>query len=277
MGRVVGAGGCMLRVVLGLCVAAPAFAGAWTQKEFDGSAFFQTTATWSSKAFDGNGSLFDSRTYDKVSTQLFLEYGATDWLTLLAAPELLQIQMGAGTPGALDAAPARYAGFGYTDLGARVRLAHGEGWVVSAQGVLRIPGARPSEGIAALGYADGEIDLRLMAGLSFVLFGLPAFVDLEAAQRLREGAPPDEFRLDATLGLRVAPQWLLLAQSFNVVSEGAGQGPVFDVSYAYYKLQMGGMYDATAHLSFMLAGVTTWYARNAIQETGIVGAVLIRY
>lgn len=267
--------------VLGLCAgtSAPdsARAGAWTQKESAGSAFFQTTATWSSQAFDADGALFESRTYDKVSTQLFLEYGASDWLTLLVAPELLRIDVGTGTPGALDAAPSRYSGFGYTDVGARMRFGGGEGWIVSAQAVLRIPGAKPSEGLAAVGYGDAEVDLRLLAGLSFVLFGLPAFLDLEAAQRLREGAPPDEIRLDATLGVRVAPQWLLLVQSFNVISEGAGQGPVFDFSYEYYKLQMGGMYDASANLSFMLAGVTTWQARNAIQENGIVGAVLFRY
>lgn len=256
---------------------APARAGAWTQEESAGSAFFQTTATWSSQAYDAQGVLFDSRTYDKVTTQLFLEYGASDWLTLMAAPELIQIDVGAGEAGTIDGAPSRYSGFGYTDLGARVRFAQGEGWIVSAQALLRVPGAKPSAGLAAIGYGDSEIDLRLLAGLTFTLFGLPAFLDLEAAQRLREGAPPDEIRLDATLGVRVAPQWLMLVQSFNVMSEGAGQEPIFGVSYEYYKLQVGGMYDAADNVSFMLAGVTTWYARNAIQENGIVAAVLLRY
>ncbi|MBA4791807.1 MAG: hypothetical protein H2042_19055 [Rhizobiales bacterium] len=275
VGRIALAGVLFSGVIAAPCTEARA--GAWTQKEGGASAFLQTTATWSSQAFDGAGNLFANRSYDKVSTQLFLEYGASDWLTLLAAPELLQIQGGAGEPGAVDGASSRYSGFGYTDVGARVRLGAGDGWITSAQAVLRIPGANPSEGLAALGYVDAEVDLRLMAGLAFTLFGLPAFLDIEAAQRMREGAPPDEFRFDATLGVRVAPDWLLLAQSFNVISEGAGQGPVFDVSYAYYKVQLGGMYDVTPHLSFMLAGVTTWYARNAIQENGIVGAILVRY
>ncbi len=51
-------------------------------------------------------------------------------------------------------------------------------------------GRQALRGLAAIGYGDAEIDLRLLAGLTFTLFGLPAFLDLEAAQRLREGAPP---------------------------------------------------------------------------------------
>lgn len=249
---------------------AGARAGAWTQKESEGSAFLQATATWSGQAFDGNGDLFATQTYDKVSTQLFLEFGASDWLTLLLAPELIRIDVGAPTS-------AEYSGFGYTDIGARLRLAEGDGWIISAQGLIRVPGAKPDAGVAAIGYVDGEADARLLAGVSFQLWGLPSFLDLEVAQRFRYGAPPDEFRLDATLGVRIAPQWLLLVQSFNVLSEGPGEAPVFGISYEYYKLQAGGMYDVTPQLSLMLAGVSTWYARNAPQENGIVGAVLYRY
>ncbi len=266
-----------LLLVAFLCgEAGAAQAGAWTQKESQGLAFVQTTATWSSAAFAADGSLFAARSYDKVSTQLFLEYGASDWLTLLAAPELLTIKTGAGMADGLAIPAARYSGFGYQEIGARFRFGEGESWIVSAQALLRIPGAKPAAGPATIGYADAEIDLRLMAGLTFALFGYPAFLDLEAAQRLREGAAPDEIRLDATLGVRVAPDWQVLVQSFNVISEGAGQPP-FDVSYAYYKVQVGGMVDLTPTLSLMLAGVSTWYARNAIQENGIVGGMLVRY
>lgn len=254
-----------------------AVAGAWTQKESQGSAFLQTTATWSDAAFAADGSLFAARSYDKVSTQLFLEYGASDWLTLLGAPELVTIKTGAATLGTQDVPAARYSGFGYQEIGARIRFGEGEGWIVSGQALLRVPGAKPAAGPVTIGYADAEVDFRLMAGLTFLLFGMPAFLDLEAAQRLREGAAPDEIRIDATLGLRVAPDWQILLQSFNVISEGAGQDPDFGLSYAYYKVQMGALYDLTPTLSLMLACVTTWYARNALQENGIVGGVMVRY
>ncbi len=251
-----------------------AHAGAWTLRESEGSAFLQGTATWSDHAFDGASSLFAAQTYDKVTTQLFLEYGAADWLTLMAAPELVSISVGAPTD-------QSYFGPGYSDIGARLRLAQGGvpglDYVVSAQVVGRIPGAKPSEGAAVIGYVDGELDLRLLAGFSFALWGYDSFLDLEVAQRQRYGAAPNEFRLDATLGVRVAPRWLALVQSFNVISEGAGDGPVFDVSYEYYKLQLGGMYDLSQSVSLMVAVVSTYYARNAPQENGIVFGALVRY
>ena len=253
---------------------AEARAGAWTQKESEGSAFLQATATWSDHAFDGASSLFAAQTYDKVTTQLFLEYGAADWLTLLVAPEIVSISVGAPTD-------QSYFGPGYTDVGMRMRLGQGSApgldFVVSTQVVLRVPGAKPSEGEAVIGYVNGELDLRLLAGVSFDLWGYASFLDLEVAQRQRYGAPPNEFRFDATLGVRVAPQWLALIQSFNVISEGAGDGPVFDVSYEYYKLQIGGMYDLNPSISVMVAFVSTYYARNAPQENGVVLGALVRY
>ncbi|TCT08032.1 hypothetical protein [Aquabacter spiritensis] len=262
-----------------VCASPPeaARSGAWTQEESAGAAFLQTTATWSDAAFESDGERLSAPAYDKVTTQLFLEYGATDWLTLLFAPELLQVDVGR----AVDAPAARYSGSGYTDIGARLRLAHGSwndgGWVVSAQGILRVPGAKPGEGRAAIGYVDAEFDARLLAGLSFDLVGLPSFVDLELAQRFRFGAAPDEVRFDATLGVEIVPGWLALLQSFNVISEGAGDADPFATSYAYYKVQAGGMVEISPQLSVMLCLVTTWHARNALEETGLVGALLVRY
>lgn len=49
---------------------------------------------------------------------------------------------------------------------------------------------------------------------------MTAFIDLDAAQGLLSAGAPDEFHADFTFGLRAAPRWLLLIQSFNVISEG---------------------------------------------------------
>jgi hypothetical protein len=95
------------------------------------------------------------------------------------------------------------------------------------------------------------------------------------AQRFRAGAPPNEFRADATFGVQVAPQWLLLAQSFNVVSEGAGRAPF--ASYDYYKLQLSAVYSLTAAASLQLGGFTTYAGRNALQENGVIFGAWYRY
>ncbi|MEP9354094.1 hypothetical protein ABLE93_10920 [Xanthobacter sp. KR7-65] len=252
----------------------PAAAGAWTQEEGHGQVILQTTAAHSASEFGPSYDLYASRPYDKVEVTLVFEYGATDWLTLIAAPQFLYV--GLGAPSADS-----YAGPGYQDAGARVRLWQGTGGgtasVVSAQVVGRFSGTGNSPSAAAVGYEDPELDLRLLYGLSFTLFGKAAFLDVEAAQRLRFGAPPDEFRVDLTLGLRVAERWQLLAQSFNVVSEGAGEGPYFGDSYEYYKVQMGAAYDLSAAMTVQLSLVGTVFARNAPQENGVVLAAYYRF
>lgn len=248
----------------------PAWAGAWTEEAGHGQVILQTSAVASDHEFGPSHELLASRPYDKVEVTLVFEYGATDWLTLIAAPQFLAINLG-------DPFPSSYAGPGYTDLGARVRLYQGEGTVVSAQAVARLPGTGNSPSAAAVGYEDAELDLRVLFGASFTVLDKPAFVDVEVAQRQRFGPPPDEFHLDATFGVNVSERWQLLLQSFNVVSEGAGEGPYFGASYEYYKLQAGAAYAFSRALTVQFAVVGTYYARNAPQENGMVLSAFYRF
>jgi protein XagA len=253
-----------------LAVPAPALAGAWTQEEGHGQVILQSSAAYSATEFGPSYDLYASRPYDKVEVTLVFEYGATDWLTLIAAPQFLYVSFG-------EPSPSSYTGPGYQDVGARMRLWRDEASVVSAQVVGRFPGTGNSESAAAVGYEDPELDLRLLYGLSFIMFGKAAFLDVQLAQRMRFGPPPDELHLDVTLGWRVAERWQLLAQSFNVISEGAGTGPYFGDSYEYYKLQFGAAYDLSAAVTVQLSVVSTVFARNAPQENGVVLAAYYRF
>lgn len=259
-----------LSALLGALPPATALAGAWTEEEGHGKVILQTSAAASSSEFGPSSDLYASRPYDKVEVTLVFEYGLTDWLTLIAAPQYLYVSLG-------QPATSSYSGPGYQDMGARARLWRDGASVVSVQVVGRISGTGDSRSAAAVGYEDPELDLRLLAGTNFELFGKAAFLNVEAAQRMRFGDPPDEFHLDLTFGLRMAPRWQLLAQSFNVISEGAGEGPFFGDSYEYYKLQFGGAYDLTAALTLQLSVFGTVFARNAPQENGVVLAAAYRF
>lgn len=250
--------------------ASEAGAGAWTLRAGEGQVIFQVIAAQADEEFGPSSRLYDSRPYDKLEATLVFEYGATDWLTLIVAPQILVIDL--GPPDA-----SSYSGPGYADLGARLRLLEGDGHVLSAQFVGRLPGAGNSDAAAAVGYEDGEIDLRLLYGVAFTVWDRPAFLDLQVAQRFRFGDPPDEFRLDLTLGVRVAERWQLLLQSFGVVSEGAGEVPYFAVSYEYLKIQAGAAYDVREDLTLQVAFVSTCFARNAPQENGLVLSGLYRF
>ena len=238
-----------------------AFAGAWTLDAGQGLAIVGVATSQSNKAFDGSGIQRPIPRYSKDELQTLIEYGATDWFTVLLAPSLQHVSVG----GPFD---AQRAGLGYTDLGARMRVWKSDSWVLSAQTTLRVPGTFDKSNVAAIGYTDPEIDVRGLLGHSFAVGAWPAFVDLQVAQRYRFGGPPDEFRLDATFGLRPYARWLFLMQSFNVVSEGAGSWGY--PSYAYYKLQLSAVYALTPAMSLQFGGFTTYWGRNALQENGLI-------
>src|SRR6185295_8813489 len=128
---------------------------------------------------------------------------------------------------------------------------------------------------AAIGHNSFEVDMRALFGYSFKIGAWPAFVDLQVAQRNRYDGPPSEFRFDATVGVRFLPQWMLLVQMFNVVSEGAGP-PVYP-SYDYSKLQLSVVYDLTPQWSLQFGGFTTYMGRNALQENALLLAAWYRF
>jgi hypothetical protein len=75
-------------------------------------------------------------------------------------------------------------------------------------------------GYAAPGKGDTDLEARLLAGTSGSWRGLPGFVELQAA-RLKRSGLSDETRVDATLGLRPRPHWMLLVQGYGGQADSA--------------------------------------------------------
>jgi hypothetical protein len=251
------------RVLAAGLVASPtaASAGAWTLEAGQGVAIVTGAPSRGDKAFDENRSLQSIPRYNKDELSALIEYGATDWLTVMFSPSLQHVDIAAPLE-------ADRTGLGYTDVGARMRLLQGQAWVFSMQTTLRVPGTFDKSNPAAIGYTDPELDVRGLFGYSFAAGAWPAFLDVQVAQRFRFGGPPDEFRADITLGVQPYERWLLLAQSFDVISEGAGTWGL--PSYDYYKVQLSAVYAVTPALSVQLGAFTTYWGRNALQENGLV-------
>jgi hypothetical protein len=226
------------------------------------------TLSTSSMAFDGTRGLQPTPRYNKFELTGLVEYGATDWLTLMVLPQLQHIDIGSPTD-------AQRTGLGYTEFGGRAKLYDANSWVFSMQATLRVPGTFDTGNSAAIGYTDVQADVRALLGRSFTIGRWPAFFDMEMAQRFRTDGAPDEFHTDFTVGVRPAPRWLFLAQSFNVVSEGAGTWGY--PSYDYYKLQISGVYELTPAVSLQLGAFTAYTGRNALQENGAIFGAWLKF
>jgi protein XagA len=246
---------------LGLFGPSPAaLAGAWTLDAGVGQVFVTGTLSTSDLIFNPTRQTQGAPRYSKFEAEALLEYGVTEHFTAIVGPSVQDINI---------AAPlnAQRSGLGYTELGGRYQLLQADSWVASGQVLLRLPGTDNSNP-AAIGYTDVQTEVRALLGHSFMLGSMPAFIDFEAAQRFCSAGAPDEFHADLTFGVRLAPRWLLLIQSFNVLSEGSGTWGFS--SYDYEKAQLSVAYGVSAALSLQVGGFSTYAGRNALQENGLV-------
>ncbi|WP_246482297.1 hypothetical protein [Methylopila capsulata] len=237
-----------------------ACAGAFTLEKGETKLFATAYVTSGDHYFDGRGRLKARDRLRKQDFQLYAEHGLADGLTVFGAGALERITVS-------GAERSQRRGLGRTELGARVRLAEPGAWIVSAQGGVVIAGAKRSEGLAAIGETDDQVDMRLLVARSFDAFARPAFVDVQVGYRTRSGDPANEVRVDVTLGVRPAPRWLLLAQSFNVFGQGRWDGP-YALKQRIHKVQAAALLELTAALTIYAAVFATPSARDALDERG---------
>jgi hypothetical protein len=238
-----------------------AHAGAFTQKAGRGQIIITGTEVGGSHFFDRRGDLVRVPRYRKFEPTALIEYGVTDWLTAIVKPSLLYVRT--GPPNNDD-----YAGLGSTELGGRLRLYGGDQTPVSIQGTVRLPGPRDAQAPAEIGNTNAEFDLRLLVGAGFQIGGWNSFVDAQAGYRYRSGGPPNEYRLDLTFGTRPTDKLLLLAQSFSLVSDGAGRG-IFRFTRSH-KLQVSAVYELAPNWAVQVGAITTVEGRSALRERGVI-------
>ena len=110
-----------------------------------------------------------------------------------------------------------------------------------------------------------DLEARVLYGRSATWRGREVFVDLEAA-RLRRRGLADETRLDATLGLRPARSWLLLAQVY------AGQADRADIDARWAKSEVS-VVRTFGDWSLQAGWRDTVSGREVARDRGVVFAL----
>ena len=239
--------------------------GAWLLPAGDGQVIAYMDYTDSTRAFDAHGNLVTVPAYQKFEIGNYLEYGLTDWLTVVAAPAYDRVRT--PPPG------QSYTGLGESEFAARVGLYHTDSAVFSVQAGLRSPG----ESFDSLGPLEirraASLDLRGMAGENCVIAGMEGFVEVEGGYRIYAENQPGEWRIDLTSGLRPLPRLLLLLQGFTSLTNGTSQyGHV-----SWTKLQPSLVYDIAPQWSLQIGGFFTVAGINAGRELGPTAAVWYRF
>jgi hypothetical protein len=198
-----------------LCVAsAIAFAptlgeaGAWTEPQGQGL-MIATFWGWTGAGAPWGGD--PAVKQNRADLQIYAEYGLNDQWTIFGQMAIERYQISPPTS-------SLYSGLDYSDLGFRAKLWASGPWIVSGEATLMLPGAWNPVSPAQAGNTGGAADWRMLGGYSFAIGSAPGFVDLEFGYRVRTAGPPDEWHLDATIGVKPTPGMILMLQDFFVVS-----------------------------------------------------------
>jgi hypothetical protein len=250
-----------------LAFAGCALAGAWLEPTGSGQIIAGAAFSGSCRAFNANGRLIPVPSYDKFELGAYVEYGLTDWMTLIATPAYDRIR---------QPAPAQsYSGAGESGIGGRVGLYRSDAAVASVEAVVRTPGPSLNGGLGLFQpRRAGSIDMRIMLGHNFEIAGFPGFADAQAGYRFYAQNQPGEWHIDLTLGLRPTQRVLALIQSFSSVSNGSGQG---FVRSSWHKLQTSLVYELSPAWSAQFGAFLTVAGVNAGREFGPLGALWYRF
>lgn len=243
-------------------------ASAWTLQKGTGQLIFGGDWIRNDPSAFGGGLNPNTQRSIKREARAYGEYGVTDWLTAVFQPEFVNQRLDAPNR-------AAYNGLGYASFGLRTRVLKTERWVVSLEGHVDPPGPSDQPNPAQAGNTGPRYDARFNVGYGFELWSKPAFIDASAGYRVRTGRPPSEYRADLTFGIRPWTDWMILVQSYNSLSDGAG-APGFP-RQASSKLQVSVVYDWSKRWSAQLGFLQTVASRRVGTETGAIAALWYRF
>jgi hypothetical protein len=250
----------------GLCSAA--WAGAWTPEAGQGEIIATTLFDQSNTGFDQAGRFTPTPRYRSFQTNLYIDYGLTDWLAATLKPSVQSSTLGAPDN-------QKYTGFGDSEIGLRGRLWQSDAAVISVQGSAQLPTTSGPANVALGESKTADFDFRLLGGKNVAIGPLPGFVDVSLGARLRTGPAPNEGRADLGLGVYLRPELMLLMQSFNVLS-AATNNPDYP-RWAQSKAQASVVYAFNADWRVQVGGFVTLAGVNAYREYGALAAVWRRF
>jgi hypothetical protein len=253
-----------LLVCLALLIPLEARAAAWTQPRGSWQIITGAVLSDADRSFDAGGNASFPERFQRLLLTTDTEYGITNRLTLLVRTETANAHVRAGnaTPtNALDNA---------VEVGARYRLMRPH-WLAKDD-VLSIEVSGRKAGAFNFAYSANatsggeDAGIRLLYGSGFRVAHHYAFIDLEAGERWLSHPRPSQTAIDLTAGMWLAPRWMVMLQSFNLVS-GPARAPY--VYYRTHKLEASAVWRMTRRLSLQGGVFFSPAGQNALDERGL--------
>ncbi len=251
--------------------ASPAFAGAWTQDAGKTKVILTASYYDAAKIYNNNGNTQTAPNYHKFELNPYIEYGLYDDVTLGASVSLQRAQQ--NVPGDSDLS---HAGIGESEFFLRKRLYDENGLVASVQPFFKLPPVNTDKN-PPLGSPNADIGLGGSVGYGAVVMGYQDFADMDLQYGHRFGSQRDQVRMAATVGIGVAPQWMVMPQAFmtwrtsdpNVTSVTQSAADDYDLT----RLQLSGVYTMNSDTKLQAGAFTDVAGKNAGVGRGVLLSV----
>ncbi len=192
------------------------YAGAWPTPAGETQAIFKFEGSEANTAYDPSGLRVPIPHLRDDSLGVFVESGLTPRLTLQARAGLTE-----GEDQFIN-----YGGRGPVTLGLRYTVIDNPAGVISVYAGATYDGVGRNAGYALPHAGNSDVEIRLLAGRNATVWRQSLFGEVQVARLFRQGLQ-DETHLDATLGWKPSPRWLVLVQSYaGRADPGGSNGPV---------------------------------------------------
>lgn len=249
--------------------ACSAWAGAWTQEAGKGRVIVTGAYYQAANFYNNRGTKQSQPNYHKYELNPYVEYGLYDDLTLGASFSFQLAQQNV-----VGNSDLSNSGVGESEYFVRKRLYNKDGLVASVEPMLKLPPLSSGK-LPKLGSPNPDIGLGGSVGYGTAWFGYHHFVNLDTQYRHRFGDQKDQIRVAATVGIGVAPQWVVMPQAFMTYRMGDSSGFTQSAAddYDVTRLQLSGVYAVTEDTKLQAGAFTDVDGKNAGVGRGVLLSV----
>ncbi len=261
-------------IALFICfISGLAYAGAWTQQTGKWLTISNFSYYSTNKYFDNSGKQKPLASYKKFEINPYIEYGLRDDVTVGANLFFQQASQYNGVIGTDN----NNIGIGDSEFFTRFRLWQKDGAVFSIEPMVKLPSLESSSEQPQIGSRNFDTGLTFSAGYGFKKWDLDHFINLDAGYRHRFGMPSDQLKINATAGLSVSKNTMLLTQVFNTARLASHNNAIFTQSsgddYDLTKLQISAIYKIDDKLSLQAGAFSNIAGKNSGGGDGMIFAI----
>ncbi len=239
----------------------PVRAGAWPQPEGDTQIIVSVTHTLAHRTFDETGNAVSRGRFKKIETQVYLEHGLTDRVTLIGEAARSTDKSEAFGREFTDTE------FRRLELGARAYLFTWDETLYSVDAIAVLNAASSGDDPADSQSGDIDVEVAVNTGVPITFMGLSGFSAQRYAYRHRPGVRPAVATADVTLGLNWRPDWITMLKSENEYSIGRSPSP--RGHYWFSKAELAVVHRLEPGFAIEAGTFRTFVGRNVLKETGI--------